>query len=159
MDKVQSLSKASKDLMLKEPYYGFFLIMLNKLWDSKRVPTAGVSKNGINYQLAINPEFWEGLNEEQKLGILKHELLHIAFGHLTTFFKFSDKRLANVAMDMEINQYIEKSWLPGGEYTKEEYEALIETLKEVDLSKVVEMEDMTDLAGEAACAGGACEVK
>ena len=137
MDKVQSLSKASKDLMLKEPYYGFFLIMLNKLWDSKRVPTAGVSKNGINYQLAINPEFWEGLNEEQKLGILKHELLHIAFGHLTTFFKFSDKRLANVAMDMEINQYIEKSWLPGGEYTKEEYEALNEKLK-LDMSAAIE---------------------
>jgi hypothetical protein len=74
MDKVQSLSKASKDLMLKEPYYGFFLIMLNKLWDAKRVPTAGVSKNGINYQLAINPEFWEELNDDQRLGILKHEL-------------------------------------------------------------------------------------
>ena len=137
MDKVQSLSKASKDLMLKEPYYGFFLIMLNKLWDSKRVPTAGVSKNGINYQLAINPEFWEGLNEDQRLGILKHELLHIAFGHLTTFFKFSDKRLANVAMDMEINQYIEKSWLPGGEYTKEEYEALNEKLK-LEMSAAME---------------------
>jgi predicted metal-dependent peptidase len=99
MDKVQSLSKTSKELMLKEPYYGFFLIMLNKLWDSKRVPTAGVSKNGINYQLAINPEFWESLSEEQRLGLLKHELLHIAFGHLTMFFKFTDKRLANVAMD------------------------------------------------------------
>jgi predicted metal-dependent peptidase len=98
-NKNESLAKASKNLMLAEPYYGFFLIMLNKLWDSKRVPTAGVSKNGINYQLAINPEFWEGLNEDQRLGILKHELLHIAFGHLTTFFKFSDKRLANVAMD------------------------------------------------------------
>jgi predicted metal-dependent peptidase len=124
MDKVQSLSKASKNLMLAEPYYGFFLITLNKLWDSKRVPTAGVSKNGINYQLAINPEFWEGLNENQRLGILKHELLHIAFGHLTTFFKFSNHKLANVAMDMEINQYIESSWLPGGEYSKEEYDEI-----------------------------------
>ena len=124
MDKVQSLSKASKDLMLKEPYYGFFLIMLNKLWDSKRVPTAGVSKNGINYQLAINPQFWEGLTENQRLGILKHELLHIAFGHLTTFFKFSNHKLANVAMEMEINQYIESSWLPGGEYSKEEYDEI-----------------------------------
>jgi predicted metal-dependent peptidase len=114
MDKQQSLSKIGKELMLKEPYYGFFLIMLNKLWDSKRVPTAGVSKNGINYQLAINPEFWESLSDEHRLGLLKHELLHIAFGHLTTFFKFSDKRLANVAMDMEINQYIDKDWLPEG---------------------------------------------
>ena len=114
MDRQQSLSKIGKELMLKEPYYGFFLIMLNKLWDSKRVPTAGVSKNGINYQLAINPEFWESLSDNHKLGLLKHELLHIAFGHLTTFFKFSDKKLANVAMDMEINQYISKDWLPEG---------------------------------------------
>jgi predicted metal-dependent peptidase len=99
MDKQLSLSKTGKELMLKEPYYGFFLIMLNKVWDGKRVPTAGVSKNGINYQLAINPEFWESLSEDHRLGLLKHELLHIAFGHLTTFFKFTDKRLANVAMD------------------------------------------------------------
>jgi predicted metal-dependent peptidase len=114
MDKQQSLSKTGKELMLKEPYYGFFLIMLNKLWDSKRVPTAGVSKNGINYQLTINPEFWESLNEDHRYGLLKHELLHIAFGHLTTFFKFTNKKLANVAMDMEINQYISKQYLPEG---------------------------------------------
>jgi predicted metal-dependent peptidase len=114
MDKQQSLSKIGKELMLKEPYYGFFLIMLNKLWDSKRVPTAGVSKNGINYQLTINPEFWESLSEDHRYGLLKHELLHIAFGHLTTFFKFTNKKLANVAMDMEINQYISKQYLPEG---------------------------------------------
>jgi predicted metal-dependent peptidase len=114
MDKQQSLSKTGKELMLKEPYYGFFLIMLNKLWDSKRVPTAGVSKNGINYQLTINTEFWESLSEDHRYGLLKHELLHIAFGHLTTFFKFTNKKLANVAMDCEINQYISKQHLPEG---------------------------------------------
>ena len=124
MDKQQSLSKIGKELMLKEPYYGFFLIMLNKLWDSKRVPTAGVSKNGINYQLAINPEFWESLSDNHRLGLLKHELLHIAFGHLTTFFKFSDKKLANVAMDMEINQYISKELLPEGGIEIENYAEL-----------------------------------
>ena len=129
MDKVQSLSKTSKDLMLREPYYGFFLLMLNKLWDSKRVPTAGVSKNGINYQLAINEDFWMSLTEDQKLGLLKHELLHIAFGHLTMFFKFTDRRLANVAMDMEINQYIDRDWLPGGEYSKEEFDEIKEAAK------------------------------
>jgi len=123
MDKQQSLSKIGKELMLKEPYYGFFLIMLNKLW-GKMVPTAGVSKNGINYQLAINPEFWESLSDPHRLGLLKHELLHIAFGHLTTFFKFSDKRLANVAMDMEINQYIDKEYLPEGGIDIDNYEDL-----------------------------------
>jgi predicted metal-dependent peptidase len=123
MDKVQSLSKTAKELMLIEPYYGFFLIMLNKTW-RQDLPTAGVSKNGINYQLAINEEFWESLSEEHQLGLLKHELLHIAFGHLTSFGSFSDKKLANVAMDMEINQYIDTDWLPKGGIMIEDYEDL-----------------------------------
>jgi predicted metal-dependent peptidase len=123
MDKAKSLSKISKDLMLKEPYYGFFLIMLNKVW-RKDLPTAGVSKQNINYQLAINEEFWMGLSDDHKMGLLKHELLHIAFGHLVSFSSFSNKKLANVAMDMEINQYIEDSWLPEGGIRIEDYEDL-----------------------------------
>ncbi len=31
-------------------------------------------------------------------------------------------------------------------------------LHEVDLSKVIEVEDNTDQKGELACAGGACEI-
>ena len=123
MDKALSLSKTAKALMLLEPYYGFFLIMLNKTW-RQDLPTAGVSKNGINYQLAINEEFWTSLSEEHQLGLLKHELLHIAFGHLTSFGSFSDKKLANVAMDMEINQYIDNDWLPKGGIMIEDYEDL-----------------------------------
>jgi predicted metal-dependent peptidase len=97
-NKADSLARTSKNLMLSEPYYGFFLIQLNKLW-SEKIPTAGVGKNGINYQLIINSNFWEELNDDQRLGILKHELLHIAFGHLSIVFKFSDRKLANIAMD------------------------------------------------------------
>lgn len=111
-NKETTLSKASKTLMLKEPFYGFFLIMLNKVWDKKRVPTAGVSKNQINYQLTINEDFWNELTELQHLGILKHELLHIAYFHLTNYHNYRDKKMANIAMDMEINQYIDRDWLP-----------------------------------------------
>ena len=113
MNRQDSLSKTSKDLMLKEPYYGFFLLMLHKSW-SDQLPTAGVCKNGINFQLMINEKFWTDLSEDHKLGLLKHELLHIAFQHLTTFTMFSDKKMANIAMDMEINQYIDGHWLPEG---------------------------------------------
>jgi len=31
-------------------------------------------------------------------------------------------------------------------------------LKDIDLSKIVELSDDTDLSGELACAGGACEI-
>tara|TARA_R110000868_G_C10472099_1_gene728422 strand:- start:44 stop:523 length:480 start_codon:yes stop_codon:yes gene_type:complete len=133
MDKALSLSKTAKALMLLEPYYGFFLIMLNKTW-RQDLPTAGVSKNGINYQLAINEEFWTSLSEEHQLGLLKHELLHIAFGHLTSFGSFTDKKLANVAMDMEINQYIDTDWLPKGGIMIEDYEDLdLDTKQVVDI--------------------------
>jgi len=48
---------------------------------------------------------------------------------------------------------------PFEDCTKERYEELMKTLTEVDLSKVIEIEDNTDLSGEVACAGGACEIK
>jgi len=73
-NKTDELAKASKDLMLKEPFYGLFLIMLNKQWNNKVVPTAGVSRQGVNYQLYLNEEFWESLSANQHMGLLKHEL-------------------------------------------------------------------------------------
>ena len=112
MNKHETLAKASKELMLKEPFYGLLLLSLNKIWSEKMVPTAGVCLKGINYELAINPVFWESLPSIQKIGILKHELLHIAFFHLTDYSNYPNKQLLNVAMDIEINQYIDKEWLP-----------------------------------------------
>jgi ribonucleoside-triphosphate reductase len=43
--------------------------------------------------------------------------------------------------------------------TEVEYNRMMETLGEVDLTKIVELDDNTNLSGEIACAGGACEVK
>jgi ribonucleoside-triphosphate reductase len=48
---------------------------------------------------------------------------------------------------------------PFEDCSKETYEAMLETLEEVDLTKIVEIEDNTNLTGELACAGGACEIK
>ncbi len=41
---------------------------------------------------------------------------------------------------------------------EEEYTLLLQSLKEIDLTNVIETDDNTDLSGEAACAGGACEI-
>ena len=66
------------------------------------------------------------------------------------------------------NSYNGLSVLPydGGSYqqapfedcTKEHYETMLNTLKDVDLTKIEETEDNTDLKDQAACAGGACEI-
>ena len=113
MNNNESLEKISKTLMLKEPFYGLFLIMLNKQWKSS-ISTAGVSRNGINYQLTINPDFWNGLSEDHKLGLLKHELMHLTFHHITMRNSYDDYKLFNIAADITINQYIDSTFLPDG---------------------------------------------
>ena len=115
-----SLARASKELMLKEPFYGLLLLSLNKQWN-KRVPTAGVSKNGVNFQLTINEDFWNSLSDNHKRGLLKHELLHIGFFHIQCQDEFQNKKVANIAMDIEINQYIDAEDLPEGGCTLESF--------------------------------------
>jgi len=131
MNKVESLAKASKDLMLREPFYGLFLIALNKKWN-ENIPTACVALRKINAELHINSEFWNGLPPPHQMGILKHELLHIAFFHLTTFKHLleEDRELANIAMDIEVNQYIDRTMLPEGCQLPETYPDLNLGLKE-----------------------------
>jgi predicted metal-dependent peptidase len=95
--------------MFKEPFYGLFLIGLNKKLN-KNIGTACVCKENINTSLMINPEFWVEQDENTKVGILKHELLHIAFHHLENLDSYGEKELLNIAADIEINQFIEKEW-------------------------------------------------
>ena len=117
------LSKAVKTLILEEPFYGLFIVGLNKTY-RKDIPTAGVSQNGIGVQLAINPDYFDALNADERKGLLKHEILHISFGHLLVRDLYSDKQLFNVAADLEINQYIKSSCLPEGGLTLESFPEL-----------------------------------
>ena len=114
MVNIQDLvAKTTKNLILSEPFYGLFLIGINKQFSDK-IPTAGVSKHGIGMQLTVNPEFYTSLSEDHRSGLIKHELLHIAFGHLIMRDLYSDHKLFNIAADLEINQYIPEHKLPDG---------------------------------------------
>ena len=48
---------------------------------------------------------------------------------------------------------------PFEDCTEEKYEEMVKHLHNIDLSYVFEADDATDLKGELACAGGACEIK
>jgi ribonucleoside-triphosphate reductase (thioredoxin) len=48
---------------------------------------------------------------------------------------------------------------PFEDITEKKYEELVKHLSKIDLTKVIEEEDNTNLSGEVACSGGACEVK
>lgn len=139
------ISKASKLLIFEEPFYGLFLIGLNKIF-RKDIPTAGVSKHGIGVQLAINPDFISTLNDNTIIGLLKHELLHIAFGHLTMRDLYSDHKLFNIAADIEINQYILPKYLPEGGMT-------LDTFKELNLPEKAGTKVYYDLLSQAKDSG------
>jgi predicted metal-dependent peptidase len=109
----QSLNKLCKQLIWNDPFYGNFLLMLDKKF-SKDVPTAGVHFENIQPVLLINPDFWESLSDDHKYGLLKHEVMHIMFFHCTDFEHLVHKNIANIAMDLYINQWIDKKHLPDG---------------------------------------------
>ena len=86
----------------------------------------------------------------------------------TISLKEEDWELAGEWMWENRDHYNGLSVLPynGGTYvqapfedcTEEDYERMMKTLSEIDLSNVIEEKDETNLSGELACAGGACEI-
>ena len=144
-----SLARASKTLILEEPFYGLFLVGLNKVF-RKDLPTAGVSKNGIGVQLSVNPDFFNGLNEKHRIGLLKHELLHVSFGHLIMRDLYSNHKLFNIAADLEINQYIGSDYLPDGGLT-------LDTFPELKLPKKAGTKKYYELLEEECDGESPCE--
>ena len=47
---------------------------------------------------------------------------------------------------------------PFEDITEEKYNEMLKTLKAIDLTQVIELDDNTDLSGELACASGNCEI-
>ncbi|MCT4615504.1 MAG: VWA-like domain-containing protein [Marinifilaceae bacterium] len=109
-----NISQISTRILLKEPFYGHFILGVPKLLD-KEIETACVSLfNKNNIKLSINPDFFNSLAEQKKMGLIKHEILHIVFKHLFTFKQYTNKALYNIAADLAINQYIPSTELPEG---------------------------------------------
>lgn len=106
-----TIPQAIKKLLIKEPFYGIFLLSLNKYFGDS-VPTAAVCRNGIDVDLVINKEFWDSLTDLEEIAVLEHEVGHILHKHLTMGDSFSDKERFNYAADCEVNSYIEN--LPFG---------------------------------------------
>jgi len=96
----------------------------------------GQNTNNVSATITIKPDEWEPVGE----------------------WMWENKHNYN---GLSVLPYSEHSYkqAPFEDCTKEEYEALLPSLKEVDLDKVIEIDDNTNLTGELACAGGACEIK
>jgi ribonucleoside-triphosphate reductase (thioredoxin) len=47
---------------------------------------------------------------------------------------------------------------PFEDINKQQHDDMVKALHSIDLSKIVELDDQTDLAGELACSGGSCDI-
>lgn len=101
-----TLQSACKQLLIKYPFYGMFLLGINKHFgeDSE---TACVCLKGTNLELSVNESFWNTLTDDEQLAILTHEVYHIVFKHMLFFNSFDNKELLNIAADCEVNSYID----------------------------------------------------
>ena len=111
---MKTVATTVKKIMLKEPFYGLFLCGVNKKF-TKEVDTACAGIEGINPFIGINKDYWENLEKpEYKYAVLKHEILHIAFGHIfqsDDWHNIEDNHtLLNIAMDLEVESYIDESY-------------------------------------------------
>jgi len=132
-----TIAQAVRKILVKEPFYGLFLMGLNKYFDNK-VPTACVKRNGINIEIAINKDYWDSLTESLAINVLLHETLHIVFRHLWMADEFPDTGRFGIATDCQVNSFlweVSPEWyhpkdfgLEPGKGTKYYYDNLPENL-------------------------------
>lgn len=122
-----TIEKARSILLHHQPFFACMLQSCVFRWDES-VGTAGVRVNSRGkVELSVSPKFWNSLDGNQGVGLLMHEMLHLLNEHLTRGINLNPY-IANIAMDIAINQYIPKGWLPNG--------ALLPKMKEQDTFQV-----------------------
>ena len=110
---LDEISRAAFALLLKEPFYAHILAGMPRE-ASDTVKSTGTAWDGQQVRLRVNPEFFvDGLTATQRTGVLKHEILHVAFRHV---FRGADRdaRVFSVAADLVVNQLVKPYPLPNG---------------------------------------------
>ncbi len=117
---MDSMTAARVQLIDLQPFYGALLQNCLFTWnESINTAAVGVDKSG-RLHLIVAPRYWESLSEEHRVGLLMHEMLHLALKHLQRG-KDLDQELANIAQDIALNQYIPANLVNQNWLTPEKY--------------------------------------
>ena len=102
-------------LLMNEPFFAAISRRVDKR-PMNGIPTAGVRINPVTaqFEMVYNPEFFQGLTDKQKAGVLKHEFYHLVFAHVTDRKPENvNARRWNIAADLAINSHL-RGELPDG---------------------------------------------
>ena len=116
----RELSSTIISIMKDDPRIGLFLAGVNRQFvdDESDVTTAAICFRGGNICLLINSNFWSTLTEEQRNALCYHECTHLELSHLSRITRYADRYIANLAMDILINDLVPYS-LPEGAITRQ----------------------------------------
>lgn len=95
-----------KLLWERSRFTSYFYQSVN-LTEEQSIPTLALTVHASRLILLYNNEFIEGIDTEELLGLLVHEMLHIILSHDHRGGPDEDPRLRNLAQDMVINTYCE----------------------------------------------------
>ena len=96
-------------LIANEAFFGNILIMIKRKRDFS-MPTMGVYyENG--FVISYNPAYVLTLSKSHLIGVLKHEIFHLIFRHISRRNGISDFKLWNIATDLAINSIL-KDYVP-----------------------------------------------
>jgi predicted metal-dependent peptidase len=119
-----ALSKAVVTLMRNEPFYAHIVGGLPRI-STEQIPAMAVGLRGENVQLLVHPTFLlEELATEERVGVLKHEILHVVLRHLFRRDRREDPLLWNIAADLVVNQLVAPCKLPDTAVTLDKFQAL-----------------------------------
>jgi predicted metal-dependent peptidase len=93
-------------MLYEAPFFAEISRHIHKV-PTRDIPTACVAFDMRNYSLVMywNPEFVAAQTNEQLVGLIKHEILHIVFQHITYRFR-KPPVIWNIATDCAINSII-----------------------------------------------------
>ena len=102
------ISECIQNFILRDSlmFYGYFLMNVN-FYETRGLKTAGVNFRNLRMNFYYNPDFLDSLNEKEVAYLVIHELFHLLFNHPKRG-KGYNHELANVAMDMTINELIDQ---------------------------------------------------
>lgn len=109
---IQTIFTSNDESLKSYLFYIHILTQCRVKFDDSLKFIAAVSFSDFKYNLHINPVMFGNLSVPHRIGVLKHEMLHIIDLHLTERRKDYDNHYWNLATDCAINQLINKDHLP-----------------------------------------------
>lgn len=96
------VTRLIKRLLIEEPFYGTLAMSLLK----KEASTTSIGYVNGELTLSVNLEELNQLPYNYQLGLIQHQLIHLALFHLEYWDDLKSEPLLNTAMDMEVHSYL-----------------------------------------------------